>query len=399
MRLPFLLVVLLALSGTTSAQRIGEGLTARFDRAKGLVLERDSLFKMTVRFRMQNRFALLSTSGDDLTIGSSDIRIRRMRLRFDGFVLSPKIQYKVQLGFSKADMDLVDGTVAQPIRDAVGIYAPDAHWSFTIGQTKLPGNRQRVVSSGALQLPDRSIVNAAFTLDRDYGVFAGWQGRIRTHELAVKAALTSGEGRNASPGDDGLCYTGRLEWLPFGGFTDEGDYFEGDLAQERSVKLAVAAGYSANIHARRAGGQLGEFFPDGQARTLNTFIADALLKFRGLAVTTEFCHREVVGQPVVMAADGGSVLALEGWGWNAQLSKLLGPKNEVVGRYSLVVPSARLMGSTSQREEGWLGYTRYINHHRVKMQGAVSYAWTEGQAAVDTPGARWGGWLQVELGI
>lgn len=399
MRVPFLLVVLLALSASTSAQRSGEGLTARFDRSKGLVLQRDSLFKMTVRFRMQNRFALLSTSGDDLTIGSSDIRIRRMRLRFDGFVLSPKIQYKVQLGFSKADMDLVDGTVAQPIRDAIALYTPDAHWTFAIGQTKLPGNRQRVVSSGALQLPDRSIVNAAFTLDRDFGVFGTWQGRIKAHELAVKVALTSGEGRNASPGDDGLCYTGRLEWLPFGAFAEDGDYFEGDLAREPSVKVSVGAGYSANIHARRAGGQLGETLPDGQERTLNTFIADALLKYRGLAVTTEFCHRDVVGQPMVMAADGGSVLVLEGWGWNTQLSKLLGEKNEVVGRYSLVVPSARLMGSTSQREEGWLGYTRYINHHRVKMQSAVSYAWAKGRAALDAPGTRWGVWLQVELGI
>lgn len=399
MRATLLLIGFLALVVSAWAQRPLDGTKARFDKGRGLVIQQDSLFRMTIRFRMQNRFAMLSESGDDLSIGSSDIRIRRMRLRFDGFVLSPRIQYKVQLGFSRADMDLVDGTVAQPIRDAVATYAPDGHWSFTIGQTKLPGNRQRVVSSGALQLPDRSIVNAAFTLDRDFGVFATWQGHIKAHELIVKAALSSGEGRNASPGDEGLCYTGRVEWLPFGAFTDEGDYFEGDLARESTVKVSVAAGYSANINARRSGGQLGEFLPDGQERTLNTFIADALLKYRGLAVSTELCHRDVVGTPVVMAADGGSVLALEGWGWNTQASTMIGAKNEVVGRYSMVVPSDALHGVTTQREEGWLGYSRYVNHHRVKLQSAVSYAWADGRAAFDAPGARWGLWLQMELGI
>lgn len=389
---------LLVLAGS-SAQDTADGLTGRFDRSKGMVIQKDSVFKMNVRFRMQNRFAMLSEGGDDLSIGSTDIRVRRMRLRFDGYVLSPRIQYKVQLGFSKADMDLVDGTVAQPIRDAIGIYAPNEHWSFAIGQAKLPGNRQRVVSSGALQLPDRSIVNAAFTLDRDFGIYGTWQGHLHTHELVVKGAVSSGEGRNASPGDKGLCYTGRVEWLPFGAFTDDGDYFEGDLAREQAPKLSVAAGYSSNVDARRAGGQLGEFLPDEQERTLNTFIADAVLKYQGLALTTEFCHRDVVGTPLVTGEDDASLLILEGWGWNSQLSRLLGSSNEVVGRYSMVVPSKALEGATSRREEAWLGYTRYINQHRVKMQCAWSYAWANGNAALDRRGNRWGLWLQLELGI
>ena len=52
------------------------------------------------------------------------------------------------------------------IRDAVVIYRPNKNWNFGFGQTKLPGNRQRVNSSGALQLTDRTINNAKFTLDR-----------------------------------------------------------------------------------------------------------------------------------------------------------------------------------------------------------------------------------------
>lgn len=371
----------------------------KFDRRKGLVIEKDSTFKMTIRFRMQNRFALLSEDGDDLGPTGSDIRIRRTRLRFDGFVLSPKLQYKVQLGFSKADLDLVETTTAQPIRDAVLYYAPTQHWSLGFGQTKLPGNRQRVVSSGALQLPDRSIVNGLFTLDRDMGFFASWTNHNEHQEVQVKAAITTGEGRNANPNDEGLCYTGRVEWLPFGAFANEGDYFEGDLEREPKPKVSLAAGYSTNQDARRAGGQLGEFFPGTDERTLNVFMADALFKHRGWALTTEYCQREVVGDPLV-EEDGGAVLAYEGWGWNTQLSRLVGQVGyELVGRYSLVRPGKRIADIQTAREEAWLGCTRYINHHRVKVQGALSYAWRDGHAAFDQPNTRWGLWFQMELGI
>ena len=156
MRLFLCLLLLINATGFAMAQ--GSGLSGRFEPNKGLVVQKDTLFKMTVRFRMQNRFALISEGGDDLAIGATDIRVRRMRLRFDGYVISPKIQYKVQLGFSKADMDLIETTTTQPIRDAIGFYVPNKHWSIGLGQAKLPGNRQREVSSGALQLPDRSIV-------------------------------------------------------------------------------------------------------------------------------------------------------------------------------------------------------------------------------------------------
>jgi len=371
----------------------------KFDGRKGLVIEKDSTFRMTIRFRMQNRFALLSEDGNDLEPTASDIRIRRMRLRFDGFVLSPKLQYKIQLGFSKADLDLVETSTAQPIRDAVVYYAPDEHWSLGVGQTKLPGNRQRVVSSGALQLPDRSIVNGLFTLDRDMGFFANWTQRSEHQVIMVKTAITTGEGRNANPNDEGLCYTGRVEWLPLGEFTNEGDYFEGDVEREPKPKVSVAAGYSTNQNARRAGGQLGEFFPGTDERTLNVFIADALFKHKGWALSSEYCQRDVEGDPLV-ADEGEEVLAYEGWGWNTQLSRMVGGKGyEVVGRYSLVRPGKRIAEIQTVREEAWLGCTRYINHHRVKVQGALSYAWRNGQAAFDQPNTRWGLWFQMELGI
>ncbi|MEP0713387.1 MAG: porin, partial [Algoriphagus sp.] len=59
----------------------------------GISISKDSLFLLNLRFRMQNRFGLNSASGEDLDIDRVDFRIRRLRLRLDGYVLSPKIQY------------------------------------------------------------------------------------------------------------------------------------------------------------------------------------------------------------------------------------------------------------------------------------------------------------------
>ena len=44
--------------------------------------------------------------------------------------------------------EVKDGENINIIRDAVITYRPNRHWNLSFGQTKLPGNRQRVNSSG-----------------------------------------------------------------------------------------------------------------------------------------------------------------------------------------------------------------------------------------------------------
>lgn len=369
-----------------------------FDPNRGLIFEKDSTFRTIMRFRMQDRFALLSTDGDDLSPARSDIRVRRFRLRFDGYVLSKRLRYTLHLGFSKADIDLEANTTAQPIRDAIVHYDVSKKLTLSLGQQKLPGNRQQVVASNNLQLVDRSIVTSAFTLDRDFGLWLTWRPVRGDQRLTLKGALTSGEGRNASPGDGRLCYTGRVEWEPFGAFANDGDYSEGDLAMEPKPKLAVGVTYSGDDGARRSGAQLGKALYAG--RTINTFIADMVLKYRGWALSSEFARRESVQDP--LTADPGNsaniVSVYEGWGSCTQVSKVFAAKNEVVARYARVTPGER-MGAEVDKEEAWLGYNRYLNGHRIKLQGDISYSWGDAHAALDHAGNVWGLWLQIELGI
>ena len=84
-------------------------------------------------------------------------------------------------------------------------------------------------------------MNNIFTLDRDFGAFAYYTLPIKNVIFNFKGAISTGEGRNIATTDKGLCYTGRLEVLPFGKFKDKGDYFEGDLLRESKPKLSIAA--------------------------------------------------------------------------------------------------------------------------------------------------------------
>ncbi|MBA4055856.1 MAG: porin, partial [Marivirga sp.] len=196
-KLVFGAVALIAASFSSFAQ-VAVSPTPYFTYGKGLgIISPDSLFMLNIRFRMQNRVAFTTESGDDLTIDQVEARIRRLRLRFDGFVYTPKLTYVIQLSFSRGDMDYESLGFPNLIRDAYVQYSFNKYFSIGLGQTKLPGNRQRVTSSGDLQLADRSIVNSTFNIDRDFG----FQVYYRKPKFVLRGAVSSGEGRNINTSD------------------------------------------------------------------------------------------------------------------------------------------------------------------------------------------------------
>ncbi|MBL7944761.1 MAG: porin [Flavobacteriales bacterium] len=363
----------------------------------GISISKDSLFLLNLRFRMQNRLGFTTVSGEDLSARTIDARVRRLRLRLDGFVLQRRLQYYIQLNFSRADLDLDGGgTVAQPVRDAMVYYHFNDRVYIGVGQSKLPGNRQRVISSGNQQFPDRSIANGTFTLDRDYGVFGYWTIPISTQEIQLKGALSTGDGRGASPGNSGMGYTGRLEWLPFGKFTNKGDYSEGDLEFEPRPKLSFGATYHFNDRAYRTGGQLGnELYA---SRTFTTAIADLVLKYQGWALSSEFFDRQC-DDPITTNAEGAVRFVPTGQGLNLQLSKFFRSKFEVAGRYTSIKPASNTAFLSNVTEECLLGVTRYLNGHRIKLQTYAGYRWLRGDMALDASGNAWTAMFQVEFGI
>lgn len=333
----------------------------------------DSNFTINIRFRIQNRFLMNTVSQSDWSPASWEARVRRARLSFTGFVFDPSFSYYLQLSFSRGDQDWNGSDLSEQntspniVRDAMLFYRPNPQWQFAFGQGKLPGNRQRVVSSGALQFFDRSPLNAAFTLDRDFGFFATYKNRfLRDGVFLLKTAITSGEGRNSISSNSGLAYTARLELLPLGEFTSNGDYFEGDVLREPMPKISIGLGGHYNDLAVRTQGQLGRdlYYP----RSFYDFITDFLFKYRGFALTSEYIYKKSVGTPVTMNASGSIRDLLVGQGINTQVSYCLSSAWEFAGRHSLVIPDEEIKARTNVIREFGIGVTKYLRVHKTKAQ-------------------------------
>ena len=67
------------------------------------------------------------------------------------------------------------------------------NFELWFGQAKLPGNRERIVSSGNLQFVDRSILNAGFNIDRDLGIQFRHHFNL-TDTFIVREALAISQG-------------------------------------------------------------------------------------------------------------------------------------------------------------------------------------------------------------
>ncbi len=358
---------------------------------------KEKTFHINFRFRMQNRVGLYTQSANDFHIKEVEARVRRLRLRMDGYIINSNLTYSIQLSFTRGDVDFENTGVVNIVRDAVMFYRFN-HWCYlAFGLNKLPGNRQRVNSSGQLQFADRSIVNAAMNIDRDFGLKAYLQPNIGNHHFNIKLALTTGEGRSVNFTDDGLAYTGRLEWLPLGLFTREGDFSEGDLERESSPKLSIAGGYSFNHRTIKTGGQLGKLL--FQPRDISTLIVDFLFKCKGWAYSAEFLMRQGGINPVTMNEFYELRYVYAGKGFNQQISYLFKKNYELAFRYSNLLPDEVLKGLETRHDVIEAGATKYIRNHRIKVQWNVMYNIREGNYRFSHPANHWGTLFQVEFGI
>lgn len=377
---------------------------------KGLQFKKGDDFLMTFRFRTQLRAGYFSRTDDENEPGLEAI-VRRMRLRFEGYLISPELEYKLQLSFANRDMDLESGS-PQIIRDAVFYYKPTKYWSFGLGQTKLPGNRERVNSSGELQMPDRSIANGEFTVDRDFGFFIDRDIEIGKQVIQLLTAVSTGEGRGSLQTDKGLAYTGRVEYMPFGYFKNKGDYFEGDLDFEETPKLSFGFTYTKNFRAKRTGGQLGKYmysaYNEDEALSANirTIMADAVFKYNGWAFLGEYYDRKVDNFSVTdfSARPEDRLIFLKmpaGTAINLQGSKMVSKKDEVVIRYTEVKPHAHLASYQYLLRTKALGYSHYFNKHKFKIQGYIGLDDRRGSSEeLDDPFTnRLNAMIQLEMGI
>ena len=349
---------------------------------KGLLnyTAKDNSFSVKFAPRFQLRqYSSWDANGSGYDSAEHGFLVRRARLKFSGFAYSKNLKYKIELGLSNNDLsgaNAFNKKAPNQILDAVIMWSFAKNWELWAGQTKLPGNVERVVSSANLQLIDRSLLNSKFTIDRDLGIQlrhkSKWSENFITRE---KFAISQGEGRNVTSGNQGgLQYTARFEVLPFGEFAKKGDYSQADLEREKTPKLMLTYTVNHNDDAVKTRSGKGSYMElsDGSLyqTDINTTYVDAMFKYNGISAMAEYAKR-ISDDPIAVNANGSQTgdIVLDGEAFNAQMGYLFKSNVELVGRYTKV--NYAEVTSKEHLKQYTLGISKYIVGHKLKVQADI----------------------------
>jgi len=385
LRLSILALIAIITFNSIQAQEISD---TSFGKGMINFVAKDSSFSVKFAPRFQVRtMSSWDHDGNQYVSPEHNFIVRRARLKFSGFAYSTKLKYKIELGLSNRDISGANDynrNTPRYILDAVIIWNFAENWELWAGQTKLPGNVERVVSSANLQLIDRSLLNSRFNIDRDLGIQLRHKTNLGDNFLMrEKVSISQGEGRNVSEGNEGgLQYTGRLEFLPFGTFKSKGDYSQSDLKREEKPKIMVGFTYNYNQDAVRERGFSGDYMirTDGSIFETDqtTIFADAMFKYKGFSFMGEYAKRTAADE-IATELDGTTLtgdIVLTGNAVNLQAGYLFKSNYEIAARYTTVEYES--VTGALPTEQYTIGGSRYIVGHKLKVQTDLSYTTVDG---------------------
>ena len=233
--------------------------------------------------------------GDFSEIREGDLRFRRARFKMEGHAFAPWIRYKYE-------HDLV-GTRVLDARMTIGKW----DWmQFRFGQWKADYSRERMDSSGKQQFADRSIVNRAFTLDRQKGATVLgrlMKGTFGDSRYYVGVFAGNGRGFQTKAGRPSLDHNdgtpmlmARYQWNFLG--RDVG-HSQSDLEYHKKPAADLAFGAASNRSrytrfSSSGGGQLDEFEAGELGQySLRQLMEEATMKYRGLSLQHEFHWKRI----------------------------------------------------------------------------------------------------------
>jgi phosphate-selective porin OprO/OprP len=396
-----LLVALVAGSaGAETPSPVGPD-NVRYEPGKGVSFRSDDdRFLARMKVRGQILQTTVGSPGVDPTLA---LEIRRARFAVTGHLLGPHFKYKLELAFSPRDEGLTGSL--PPLLSASGTntsrpplldWYVDLTWlrdlNVRAGQYKIGFSRQRVLSSGSMQLVDRSVANGEFNLDRDVGVDVRSKDLFGLGLLRYVLGVSIGEGHSAFRFPDaGVMVLGRVELHPLGFFDDA---FVSDLERLSDPKLALSVAWAHLGDGKGDRGVLGRRPADGNTTDFHVGSADLLVKWAGASLLLEGFLRD--GRRNGTPAPGETLAAArDGLGWMAQGGALLpGVDVELVGRYSEVRPLGEA-SALSRAHELVAGVNWFLDGHRVKLQADYTRAWGEAGLGEGSDRVR----VQLEAGL
>ena len=361
----------------------------KFRPGKGVEINSaDDDFQLRIRVRAQFLFTVLNgevgpQEADEPNETTNNFRIRRARFVFQGHAFGKHNQYKLEIDPLRKDNVVLDYYLD---------FTKKRDIQVRVGQYKISSNRQRVISSGNLQMVDRSIANAEFTLDRDMSLDIRSRDFLGKNKMRYVFGISTGNGlNNPQFSDFSMVYLARLEYLPLGIFRD---YSEVDFARTKP-RLSIGVAYSFFQGATRVRGMIGDDFSDGGTANYHFAYVDALFKARGFSAISEFYlregYRKNIGNnteppgcdPLVDPACGPVIPteARNGIGWMLQAGYLVpNTRFEIAGRGALIKAiSKRRPTSLDDRYATTFSVSWYFARHPFKIQADVSQIWNPDQ--------------------
>ena len=258
----------------------------KFRPGKGVEINSaDDKFQLRIRVRVQMLYTyahdenLGTNEGDEPEANLQDFRLRRARFVFQGYAFGKHNQYKLEIDPLRKDNVVLDYYLD---------FTKNRDIEVRVGQYKISSNRTRVISSGNLQMVDRSQVNSEFSLDRDMSLDIRSRDFLGKNKMRYVLGVSSGNGLNNPQFKDfSMVYLARVEYLPMGIFRD---YSEVDFARTKP-RLSIGATYSFFQNADRNRGMVGVPFADGGTADYHFVFVDAIFKARGFSAISELAFR------------------------------------------------------------------------------------------------------------
>lgn len=324
-------------------------------------------FTATIGFRNQLRFTTpfveVPDEANDISAARQrDFRLNRSRFKVEGQALSPRLSYKFQADF-----------VEERVRDFNMTWAHRDWLNVRAGWWKVEYLVERMQSSGAQQLVDRSILDRWFTLGRQRGVQV--HGDLGGRSPMGRYYVGAFRNMDARGGAALPMWLGRYEWA-WAGRHPELEQGDADVTRELQLQVGGSVARADSAYAFFSGSGVGAALtvaglPNDDARDAapdryrtQHAAADLVLKWRGLSVQSEIHrkHLRLTRTGVERTVVGGYVMAgaLASSIWS-RLPKPL----EFTARVALVDPAREI--SDNGQQETVIGASWYFAGHRNRL--------------------------------
>ncbi len=374
----------------------------KYEPSEGLTVSKPGSYGLTLSGYLQPAAESLNYLGSGPEGANQRFRIRRARLRLDGSAPPQRLRFRLQIDLT-GNSETGDPTDSL-LLDAFVSYNFTRTLKLTFGQRPtFTDNRELVMRSHTLQFIERSRVTSAFAAIREFGFFL--EDRIRVgqsqHYIRPYLIVTNGDGENAFLDDrGGLKYGGRIDYLPFGLFSNKGQFRQVDIVRELTPKLVVGTAYSYNVGvSSRRGRGSGDiiYLNDNDEESLPDFgklSVDFLFKYAGFSALGEFnyTHANVPDDITQRVRDDGSISRsfeggvenyvkrrmMLGKGYNLQLGYIFDFGTSFDVRYTNLDADENsfLNNGTFYNRPNY--YTAGVSHHffndySAKIQASVTY--------------------------